>query len=332
MHETLRKTPLQGLGLRIEGTPLEPATAQLLRELDEAGIVRARPSFYLTTDWVVHDETLSIGIPFYLARPDLLALHAEQEGHVEGATHDELMRYLRHEMGHVVSYAYKLFEREEWVEAFGSMTQPYEDEYRPEPFSRRYVVHLPGWYAQKHPDEDWAETFAVWLTPGRDWRAEYAEWPAALAKLELCDRLVKEVRGTDPPVTAYDETWGVDHLEQTLEEHYAEWAFKDDIAQVAGIDGALRAVFDEGGTPAAELFRACERAIMAEVFRFTGHFPERTRALLRKLAARAEALGLGYRDERSASVGLSVLAASLAMNHVHRGAYLPSSSEVASRE
>ena len=26
-------------------------------------------------------------------------------------------------------------------------------------------MHLDPWYAQSHPDEDFAETFAVWLTP-----------------------------------------------------------------------------------------------------------------------------------------------------------------------
>ncbi len=133
--------------------------------------------------------TVAIAIPFYLARPDLVDLHAERTGHVEGLGRRDLLRYLRHEMGHVVNYAYRLYEREDWVELFGPMTRPYREEYRPEPFSRRYVRHLPGWYAQKHPDEDWAETFAVWLTPGRDWRAEYSGWPEALGEARLLRRL-----------------------------------------------------------------------------------------------------------------------------------------------
>ena len=325
-HESpLWAMPLRDLGLKIEGTPVEPAIGDLLRELDAIGLRRVRPSFYLTTDWVVHDETISIGIPFYLARPDLLDLHTEQEGHIEGASRPELLRYLRHEMGHVVSYAYKLFERPEWIRLFGSMEQPYEDEYRPEPFSRRFVLHLPGWYAQKHPDEDWAETFAVWMTPGLDWRAAYADWPAALAKLELCDHLMKEVRDTDPPVSAHDTTWGVDHLDYSVAEHYAGWAFPDNVPHLPGIDAALREVFDGTGAPASALIRACERDIMAQVFRWTGHFPERTRALLRHLAARADALGLAYpaEGERQATIALATLAASLAMNHIHRGAYMP---------
>src|SRR5262245_29288456 len=158
-HENkLWSTPLRDLGVQIEGTALEPVLAEFRRELVAAGIRKLKPHFYLTTDWVVHDDTIAIGIPFYLARPDLMALHLEREGHIEGAGGKaELLRYLRHEMGHVVNYAYKLHDREDWVELFGPMTQPYEEEYRPKPFSRNHVLHLPGWYAQKHPDEDWAE-------------------------------------------------------------------------------------------------------------------------------------------------------------------------------
>src|SRR5262249_59734479 len=109
----------------------------------------------------------------------------EQTGHLEGVGRVELLRYLRHEMGHVVNYAYQLYEREDWVELFGSMTQPYEEEYRPEPFSRRFVRHLPGWYAQKHPDEDWAETFAVWMTPGLDWRRPSPRAAAAPKQVQV---------------------------------------------------------------------------------------------------------------------------------------------------
>src|SRR5947207_6748992 len=188
---SLTTRPMRDLGLKIEGTALEPILRDFQAELERAGIRRLRPHFYLSTEWGVPFGTVSIAIPFYLARTELTALHAERRGHVEGTSRADILRYLRHEMGHVINYAYLLYEQEEWIKLFGSITQPYEEEFRPEPFSRRFVRHLPGWYAQKHPDEDWAETFAVWMTPGRDWRSEYADWPQALAKLEYCDRTMK---------------------------------------------------------------------------------------------------------------------------------------------
>jgi len=98
-HESkLWSTPIRDLGLKIEGTPLEPVIAEFRRELQAVGVRKLSPHFYLTTEWVVHDDTIAIGIPFYLARPDLTALHAEQEGHLEGVGRQELLRYLRHEM------------------------------------------------------------------------------------------------------------------------------------------------------------------------------------------------------------------------------------------
>jgi len=319
-------TRISDLGLKIEGTALEPVVAEFRRELDAVGIVKVRPHFFLTTDWVVPDETVAIGIPFYLADADLAAMHLEREGHIEGDGRAELLRYLRHEMGHVVNYAYELFGRDEWTKLFGSMDQPYEDEYRPEPFSRRFVVHLPGWYAQKHPDEDWAETFAVWMTPGLDWRASYAGWPGALAKLEYCDAVMHELRDRDPTVTATENEWDVAHVTDSLDELYRSWAFLGE--ELPTIDGAVRTIFERLGdgtesARAADLVRKCGREITADVFRWTGHFPERTRDLLRHIAERADALGLTYPAERevSAVIALSTLVASLAMNHIHRGSY-----------
>ena len=81
--------------------------------------------------------------------------------------------YLRHEAGHAFNYAYALYRTPEWRDLFGPFRRPYRDDYRPVPFSRRFVRHIAGWYAQKHPDEDFAETFAVWLTPRSQWRKRY---------------------------------------------------------------------------------------------------------------------------------------------------------------
>jgi len=335
-HESnLWSTPIRDLDLTIAGTRLEPILHEFEGELTAAGLTRVRPRFYLSTEWGVPFETVAIAIPFYLARPDLTALHAERVGHVEGFDRADILRYLRHEMGHVINYAYRLYDEEEWVKQFGSITQPYGEDYRPEPFSRRYVRHLPGWYAQKHPDEDWAETCAVWMTPGLDWRKEYGGWPVAAAKLAYCERAMAATRERDPIVTAAELDEDVGDIEYSLGQYYRDDPdARSDMPP--GLDGALLAIFEdltpEGGmsldeplAPADVLIRRLEPELMANVFRWTGHFPERTRVLLRFLAERAGHLGQGYARTRetTAIVALTTLVTGLAMNYVQRGSYLP---------
>lgn len=327
--------PIRDLGLKIAGTRLEPVIDEFREELAKSGI-KVVPRFHLSTEWGVPFGTVVIGIPFYLAHPDLTALHGEQVGHIEGFNRADILRYLRHEMGHVMNYAYKLYDREAWVKLFGSITQPYREDYRPQPFSRRFVRHLPGWYAQKHPDEDWSETFAVWMTPGRDWRADYAQLPTALAKLEYCARTMVELG--EPIVTATELDEDVSGIHYSLEQYYQNYA-ADSEAGAAGLDGDLRAIFDDlqetddGSAhetrPAAELIRRHERQLMAAVFRWTGHFPEKTRSLVRHLAKRAEALKQVYprEAEEEAVVAVTTLVTSLAMNFVHRGAYFPEATQ-----
>lgn len=335
-HESnLWSTPIRDMGLTIEGTRLEPILAEFEAELQGIGLTRVRPRFYLSTEWGVPFETVAVAIPFYLARPDLTALHAERVGHVEGFDRADVLRYLRHEMGHVVNYAYRLYDGEEWVKQFGSITQPYGEEYRPEPFSRRYVRHLPGWYAQKHPDEDWSETFAVWMTPGLDWRKEYGGWPVAAAKLAFCERTMAAIRDREPVVTAADLDEDVGQIEYSIDQYYLD-AAASAADMPPGLDGALRAIFEDLGgdegmsleaplAPAAALIQRLEPELMANVFRWTGHFPERTRVLLRYLAERAAQLQQGYATTRetTAIVGLTTLVTGLAMNYVQRGSYLP---------
>jgi hypothetical protein len=244
-ESNLWSTPIRDLGLTIAGTRLEPIVAEFEEELRRVGLTRLSPRFYLSTEWGVPFETVAIAIPFYLARPELTALHEEQTGHVEGFNRADILRYLRHEMGHVVSYAYRLYDEEEWVRRFGSITQPYEEDYRPEPFSRRFVRHLPGWYAQKHPDEDWAETFAVWMTPGLDWRKEYEAWPDALGKLVYCDQVIAHVTAREPLVTAAELDEDVAEIGYSVADYYEDRSGERSPDFPPGLDGALRAIFEE---------------------------------------------------------------------------------------
>src|SRR5215813_15099488 len=172
---SLLDTRICDLGLKLEGSAAEKFVEQLYRELEAKGLTKFRPACYLTDEWGCPSGEPVIGIPFYLAHVALSEL--EKEAHdLEDAR--EIMMYLRHEAGHAFTYAYRLHHSPEWRQLFGPFRRPYRENYRPVPFSRDFVRHLPGWYAQKHPDEDFAETFSVWLTPAFPWRERYAGWPA----------------------------------------------------------------------------------------------------------------------------------------------------------
>jgi hypothetical protein len=319
----VESTPLRDLGLTITGSDLEGTLHVFEEELRQCGITRLRPKFYLSTEWGVPFGTVSIAIPFYLARADLTALHAERSGYVEGVSRADILRYLRHEMGHVVNYAYRLYEEPDWARLFGDINKDYEEEYHPRQFSRDFVRHLPGWYAQKHPDEDWAETFAVWMAPGGAWRQTYAGWPGALAKLEYCQRTMTRLRDQDPPVTEEDADEDVRELAFSLDDYYQGQALEDS-SLPDDPDGVLRSLFDDLGLgpgparPAAGLIRRLERPLMAEVFHWTGYFPERTRWLLRNLAQRAEQHQHTYPEGRDleAGVALATFITAWAINHM----------------
>ncbi len=330
----LRTTQIRDLGLKIEGTRLEPIIREFQAEIDKLAVPSLKPRFYLSTEWGVAFGSISIAIPFYLAKPELEQIQAEQVGHIEGVSKADILRYLRHEMGHVVNYGFRLYEQQDWVKLFGSITQPYIEDYNKQPFSRRFVRHLPGWYAQKHPDEDWAETFAVWMTPGQDWRKTYEKWATALAKLHYTDRIMTELRNREPLVKIEERDEDVGEIAYSIQDFYSRLRLGEDELP-PGLEGALTAIFEDLGTaedssdatrkPASTLIRRMERDLVANVYRWTGHFPERTRPLVRYLAERADALKQVYPANREADATLAIttLVTALAMNHVHRGTYLP---------
>src|SRR5262245_60441614 len=207
------------LGLTIRGSRVEKLVSQLYDELTHKTIA-FRPPVYLSDEWGCPDGTPLIGVPFYLVDKRLERIEAEMAGSVE--TDSESMRYLRHEAGHALNYAFRIYDRADWQATFGAFKQPYRERYRADPFSRAYVRHILGWYAQKHPDEDFAETFAVWLTPGLDWRAVYAGWPA-LKKLEYVDRVMHEIAQEMPlPVAPTEDDLPVESMDYTVADHYAE--------------------------------------------------------------------------------------------------------------
>jgi hypothetical protein len=216
--EQLLDVRLCDLGLTLDGSPLARDVERLYHELERRGLA-FRPHCWLGEEWFSPDGVPGFALPFFLAHPRLRRLERHMMREVEGGNRNWFMRILRHEAGHALDNAYRLRRRRGWREAFGPASVPYPDSYHPRPGSRRFVQHLGAWYAQSHPTEDFAETFAVWLKPGSRWRSEYAGWPA-LAKLEYVDALVAEIASVPPAVRSRAHVHRLAEDTRTLREHY----------------------------------------------------------------------------------------------------------------
>ena len=218
--KALLATRLCDLGLRLEGSELEARAAVLLAELAQRGL-DFRPHMWLSTEWFSPDDVPGFAIPFYLAHPRLQALEAKQMHEVEGGTARSFLQLMRHETGHALDSAYRLHERADWCAVFGPFNAPYHRHYDAKPHSKRYVRHLPNWYAQSHPAEDFAETLAVWLDPNSNWRTRYRGWPA-LQKLSYVDRLMREVAHEQPLARRREQVDPITGVTLTLREYYQD--------------------------------------------------------------------------------------------------------------
>ncbi|MCG8588631.1 MAG: putative zinc-binding metallopeptidase [Proteobacteria bacterium] len=296
-REALLDVRLCDLGVRIEESPLEPRLERLGRELEAAGL-SFRPYAWLSTDWFTPRGVTGFAIPFFLAHTRLAALERHHMLEVEGGKEAWCMKLLRHEAAHALDNAYRLSRRKSWREHFGRMSEPYRQSYVPQPGSRDYVDHLYNWYAQSHPMEDFAETFAVWLRPGNRWRTRYAGWPA-LRKLEYVDELMREIGRQRPPVRTRERTDSLPKLRMTLREYYRRKQYRygmdgDDTAYDRGLS---RLFADAGsGLHASTFLRKHRLRLRRRVARHTGQaqfvvddvlrdWIARTRQLRLKLAA-----------------------------------------------
>src|SRR5689334_14132082 len=208
------------LGVAIETSVLTERIETLQQELDSRGLGTFKPHFWLSDEWFTPDGVAGVAIPFYLAHPRLAQLERTQMLEVEGGTPEWCMKILRHEAGHAIDNAYKLRQRRRRQQIFGPSYMQYPQYYTPKPYSKSFVLHLDSWYSQSHPDEDFAETFAVWLTPDSDWASRYADWPA-LRKLEYMDGLMKEIAGQKPVLKNRQRLEPLEQLRSTLGKHYA---------------------------------------------------------------------------------------------------------------
>jgi hypothetical protein len=293
--EELLQLRLKNLHVRVEGTWLEDCLAALNSELSDRGI-RIRPHAWISSEWFSPDSTPGIAIPFYLAHPRLMQLERKMIIDVEGGTWSECMAILRHEAGHVVQHAYQLHRRRRWQQLFGPTSRRYPRYYRPNPASRNFVQHLRLWYAQSHPDEDFAETFAVWLRPRSSWRSRYAGWPA-LKKLEYVDELMTEIAGRRPVLTRRELVDPLSRLSETLGDYYkrkqATYAFDApktydrDLLRLFSADPRHR-----HSEAASSFIRRYRRRVRELVARWTGEYQLTLDAVLDDMMQRSRELNL----------------------------------------
>jgi hypothetical protein len=269
--EQLLRLRMCDLRLDLHRSPIKRHVERLYSELNERGI-RFRPHVWLSEEWFSPDGVPGIAVPFYLAHPRLMRLERKMTREVEGGNVNWLMRILRHEAGHAIDSAYRLRRRAYWRTLFGPASRPYRSRYRARPASRHHVQHLGEWYAQSHPTEDFAETFAVWLAPRSGWQRRYASWPA-LRKLRFVQQFAGELGAHRPPVRCRARIEPLDVNQRTLAQHYRNKLARERSRRGLLADRLLNRVFsaeaDRRALSAASLLRSHKVPLRAWVIRET---------------------------------------------------------------
>ena len=311
------------LGVSIEATPLERRIAEINREIDARGL-KFRAHYWLSDEWFTPDGVPGIAIPFYLAHPRLAQLELSQMLEVEGGTKDWCLRILRHEIGHAIDNAYRLRRRRKRQKLFGKSSTPYPEYYTPKPYSKSFVLHLDPWYAQSHPDEDFAETFAVWLTPHSLWRKRYGDWPA-IKKLEYMDELMLGIAGKPPLETTTHVVDPLGRIRKTLRRYYARKRKHYGLDHPNFYDRDLRRLFSDAPeyqqNMLAETFLTqSRRDVRRLVGSWTSAYQYTIDQVLRDMIARCKELNLRLTTpEDRAKLDFSVLLTVQTMNYLHGG-------------
>jgi hypothetical protein len=310
-NEELFDLRLCDLGVTLEGIWLEDCMERLSAELERRAL-HFRPHVWLSHDWFSPDGIPGIAIPFYLAHPRLMRLERSLMLEVEGGSRDECMKILRHECGHAIQHAYQLQRRRRWQDLFGKSSQKYPEVYRPNPASRRYVQHLRLYYAQSHPDEDFAETFAVWFQPRAVWRKRYSGWPA-LKKLEYVDELMEELKEAPLIIRSRQQVDPLHKITRTLREYYEEKQRLYRVSSPDLYDRDLTRLFsdDPKHRPyelASKFLRRNRAEIRRLVSRWTGEYQFTLEQVLNDMMSRCRELKLrAVGSERELRMDFAVL-------------------------
>lgn len=314
------------LGVKIRGSEVAPSIAQLHLELEAKGL-KLKPVFFLSDEWLSPGDQAAIGIPFFLAHPRLRALESRMMFEVEGGTAAWCLRLLRHEAGHAIDHAYRLSRREDWRDVFGSPRTKYQPYYYEiDPGSRAFVVNVPDHYAQAHPVEDFAETFAVWLNPSSRWRERYAGWPAS-RKLRYVDRLMRDVRRRPVPRRKTVVDRDVSTIQSTLRSYYERKLRLFPLADPHATEKALKRIFraSRAADPddrASDFIRTHKRPLVDAIASWSGERRNQVARVVASLAQIGDTHRLVLRDSEDRTlVALSTFATTLIVNRLRSHSY-----------
>ncbi len=313
------------LHLAIPRTELASRIRQLYSELKRREFV-FRPHFWLSDEWFSPDGIPGVAIPFFLAHPRLKRLEREFMLEVEGGSKESCMRLLRHETAHALLNAYRFHRRRDWQKHFGKSGIKYPETYLPRPYSKRYVLNLANWYAQSHPHEDWAETFAVWLKSNSDWRRRYKGWPA-LKKLEYVDELMHEIRQKRPRYNNHREVIPARSIRTTLREYYADKQKRYAQDSPEFFDRDLRRLFSDTeeykkNEKASRYIRRVKMEVIEIVARWTSEYHYRINEVLVEMIERCKELDLRVvRNDQEMKHEMVACLTMLVMNKLHSGGF-----------
>jgi Putative zinc-binding metallo-peptidase len=310
------------LKLSLAGTEIEQRIAKVNAEIEARGLVH--PHYYLSDEWFTPDGIPAVAVPFYLAHPRLEKLELAQMLEIEGGDEHTSLKILRHEAGHAIDNAYLLRRKPTRRRLFGTPATPYPEYYTPKPYSKSFVQHLDHWYAQSHPDEDFAETFAVWLDPQSNWSIRYSGWPAH-RKLEYMDRLMRDTARRRPRIRSKRQVDPIERLRKTLGEHYRKKREHYGLDYPDFYESDLRNLFSDApeyskNLSAARFLGRIRKEVRSTVASFTDSYQYTIEQLIQKIIQRCRELNLRLTDSEAVTkTDFMVFLTVQTMNYLHSG-------------
>ncbi len=279
---------------------LQKYKAQLKSELRDHGL-SVDFHLWVSDEWFCPDGVPGFALPFYLFNPDLMKIHRMETGRVEGRTDREILKLMRHELGHAIDNAYGLRKDKERQDVFGPSSRDYPEHYAPRAYSKSFIRYLGDHYAQSHPDEDFAETFAYWLDPEKMWHLKSFS-KNLQKKLHCMNRMMRKIRNQQPKLTNQFVVEPIAKNSETLGEYYARFKRERALICYKRIDRNLTRAFSFSSGQAstvtlAQFLKSRKKQMARDVAKTEGVYKYEAELALKKIIERAEGLGIEGAEE-----------------------------------